>query len=165
VLGINNNDNAVGFYNDAGGNAHAFSYLVSTAKYTEITRPGAVSIAATGINNSDLISGFLVNKFGRTISFLKPHAGNFVLFSVPGASVTQLLGVNNTGKAVGFFQKPGGVTHGLYLDQLSLNWVPVNVPHAPQGTVLNGLNDNNQIVGFYTDGASNTHGVLVTVGP
>jgi hypothetical protein len=165
VLGINDNMVAAGFYNDSTGASHAFTYDVDTAQYTEIVNSGAVSIAATGLNNAGLVSGFLTNKGGRTIAFLKPPMGNFVKFSVVGASITQLLGVNNTGKAVGFFQKPGGVPHGVYLDQLTLNWVPVNDPKGAMGTTLNGLNDNNQIVGFYTDAGGNTHGMLVTVTP
>ena len=84
---------------------------------------------------------------------------------MPGSSVTQLLGVNNTGHAVGFFIGSDNFPHGLYLDPATLNWFPVNDPNGTMGTVLNGLNDKNQLVGFYTDADGNTHGTLVTVAP
>jgi len=166
VLGINKLGNAVGFYNDAGNAPHGYAYQLNTGVFTPINFAGATSTAATGINDSNLICGFFTSKTGRTFAFLKPETGgNGVVFFVPKAPVTQLLGVNNTGHGVGFFVGPDNFPHGLYLDPATLSWVPVNNPAGAQGTVLNGLNDKNQLVGFYTDAAGNTHGMLVTVAP
>ena len=51
LLGINNAGIAVGFYNDANGNAHAYKLNQATGQFTKLTVPGT-AVTATGINNS-----------------------------------------------------------------------------------------------------------------
>ena len=166
VLGINNNDLSVGFYNDAAGNAHAFSYDVGTATYTEIVIAKVMGLGATGINDGGLVCGFLVNSAGGVGGFVRNANGGVVTrFRVPGSASTQLLGINNAGVAVGFYIDHGGLPHGVYYTPSNGNWLPVNDPNGTLGTVVNGINNKNQLVGFYTDSANNTHGMLVTVSP
>ncbi len=166
VLGINNQWNAVGFYNDAANNSHGFEYSVTTGKFTPVVIPGAVSTAATGINNHNLISGSFVNKHQATLGFIKPlTGGNGVRFSVPGSTNTQLLGVNDKGVAVGFYMGSDNFPHGLIYTPSTGVWHTINDPNGAQGTVVNGLNDMHQLVGFYMDAAGNTHGMLVTITP
>jgi hypothetical protein len=162
ALGINDNNIAAGFYNDADGNSHGFAYTVATGKYTEITVPGNVSVAATGINANNLICGFVVDATGKTFGFLKAlSGGNAVEFAAPKSKTTQFLGVNASGSAVGFFVGKGHVPHGVLYNAGSGEWVQVDAPLGAQGTILNGINDNGDIVGFYMDNVGNTHGVLV----
>ena len=166
VLGINGQWNAVGFYNDAAGNSHGFEYSVTTGKFTAVAIPGATSVAATGINNRNLISGFFVNKHKATLGFVKPlTGGNGIRFSVPGSTNTQLLGVNDRGVAVGFYMGADNFPHGLIYTPATGVWHKINDPNGAQGTVVNGLNDMHQLVGFYMDAAGNTHGMLVTIAP
>ena len=164
LLGMNTHKIAAGFYNDANGNSHGYTYTVAGGVFTPVTIPGAVSSAATGINDRDLISGFFTNAEGKTIGFLKPMTGGAgVRFGVPHSSFTQLLGVNNGGMAVGFYVDKNQITHGLLYNPANGQWQTVDDPNGVGGTVVNGLNDKNQLVGFYTDAAGNTHGMLVNV--
>ena len=166
LLGINDSQNAVGFYLDAANNSHGFAYSVSTGRYTPINVPGAVSAAATGINNSNLICGFFTGAT-RTVGFVKPlGGGGDVNFSVPNSPNTSLFGVNNLGQVVGSFVGPSdGLMHGVLYTPSTGVWQQIDDPDGALGTVLNGLNDKNQLVGFYTDAATNVHGLLVTVTP
>lgn len=163
VLGVNNANIAVGFYNDINGAPHGYVFTVKTGAFTPVTVPGSTSSAATGINNVNLICGFFTNANGRTLGFLKPLSGGAAIhFGVPGSNLTQLLGVNASGVAVGFYADNQGETHGILYNPKNGQWVQVDNPNGAMGTVLNGLNDKGQVVGFYTDAAGNTHGMLVT---
>jgi len=166
LLGINKGNVAVGFYNDGNNpsNSHAFSYSVKTTAFTPVKIGGAVSAAATGINTSGQICGFFVNGLQHTVGFVKNATGGVVThFTVPGTTFTQLLGINNHGQAVGFFQGADMVPHGLLYTPGNGAWTQVDDPNGSLGTVVNGVNDVGQLVGFYTDAAGNVHGMLVTV--
>ena len=164
ALGINNNDVAAGFYNDANGVTHPFTYNLSTAAYTTFKIGGATGVAATGINDSNEVSGFYTTSKGSTYGFVRNMTGGVVThFKVPGSSTTQLLGINNAGVAVGFYAGSDMVPHGLYYTPSTGAWTPVNDPNGVMGTVVNGVNNKGQLVGFYTDAAGNVHGMLVNV--
>ena len=166
ALGINNSNVAAGFYVDANGVSHGFTYAVSTAAYTNVNIAKATATAVTGINDNDQQSGFYTNAKGHTLGFVRNSSGGVVTsFTVPGTTFTQLLGINNSGVAVGFYNDANGLPHGLYYTPANGNWIQIDDPNAPMGTVVNGINNNNQLVGFYTDAAGNVHGMIVTVTP
>lgn|SRR5579872_1284812 len=163
LLGINEHNIAVGFYNDANGLPHGYAYTQSIGVFTPITVAHEVSGAATGINNNNLVCGFFTNASGRTLGFLKAlKGGAAIVFAVPGSNVTQFLGVNDSGVAVGVYVDSSGLNHGVVYNPANGQWNTVDDPSGVNGTVLNGINDSNQAVGFYTDAANNTHGTLVT---
>lgn len=61
LLGVNDNNVAVGFYTDSSGNAHPYLYNIGAASYLTINLPGsfnATSAVATGVNNSGVVSGY-----------------------------------------------------------------------------------------------------------
>lgn len=162
VLGVNDSNNAVGFYVDGYGVSHGYSYSVASAKFMPVTINGAMSVTATGINAGNLICGAYVNAKGRTYGFTKPMgSGVTVSFQTPGSTNTQLLGINKQGIAVGFFADANNIDHGLVYNPANGNWVQVDDPNGVGGTVINGLNDKGQAVGFYTDAAGNVHGMLI----
>jgi hypothetical protein len=163
VLGINASQIAAGFYTDANGVAHGFSYTVSNSAYTSIGIAGSTQVFATGINNSNLVCGYFVAARGNQVAFLKPMTGGTAIhFAVPGALVTQFLGVNSAGEAVGFYPMSStGITHGRLYNPANGEWVTLDNPNGVGGTVLNGLNNKGQVVGFYTDAAGNVDGMLV----
>jgi hypothetical protein len=166
ALGINNSNVVAGFYNDANGASHAFTYALSTATYTPLKFGGTVAAAATGINDNGQVCGFYTTAKGSTFGFVRNATGGVVShFKVPGTNFTQLFGINNAGVAVGFYMGSDNVPHGLYYTPATGAWTPVNDPNGVQGTVVNGINNKNQLVGFYTDAAGNTHGMIVTVTP
>lgn len=164
LLGINGSNIAVGFYNDAAGASHGYAYTMKTGVYTPVNVTGAVSDAATGINAHNQICGFFTISGGTTEGFVQTlgNGGIVTTFTVPGAALTQLLGINDSGLAVGFYQNsPADITHGITYNPVNGNWNQLDAPNGIGGTVLNGINDNGEAVGFYTDAAGNVHGLLV----
>jgi hypothetical protein len=163
LLGLNKNQLAVGFYNDVNNNPQGYLYDVKAQTFSPVVVKGAVSDAATGINNNNLMCGFYTPATpARTFAFLQPvSGGNTISFFVPGADVTQFLGVNDKGEAVGFYMTHGK-THGLLYNPANSKWQTIDAPNGKGATTLNGINDKHQVVGFYTDPKTGfTHGLLI----
>lgn len=160
LLGVNNHDLAVGFYNDAKGNSHGYTFSIFGHRFRTVTVKGATSVTATAINNRNDVAGFFTNAAGTTESFLRTGLGRTYKLAFPGASMTQALGVNDFHAVVGVYTVGTGdnaVTHGFI-------WTPLRgfrTVDDPQGigtTTINGVNNAGDIVGFYADAAGNTHG-------
>lgn len=159
LLGVNNHDVAVGFYNDAKGNSHGYTFSIFGHRFRTVTVNGATSVTATAINNRGDIAGFFTDAAGATQSFLR-SGSRVSKLAVPGASMTQALGVNDFREVVGVYTVGSGdnaVTHGF-------TWTPargfrtVDDPQGAGTTTINGVDDFGAIAGFYADGAGNTHG-------
>jgi hypothetical protein len=162
LLGVNQNNIAVGFYNDAAGASHGYTFNANTRHFAPVNVMGAVSDAATGINKHNLVCGFFTKPNRKTDGFLQSlSTGSTIAFHVPNFTNTQFLGVNASGIAVGFYIGADMFPHGVVYNANNGAWVTVNDPYGAMGTTLNGINDKNQIVGFYVDAANNTHGVLI----
>jgi len=162
LLGINNNGVAVGFYNDAKGNSHAYEVNQATSVYTSIKVPGAVSSTASAINNNGDIVGTATDSSKTTSSWLM-HNGHLTAFQFPGGSDTQAFGVNDKDQIVGSYTDGGGVSHGFVLSKPLgpvSHWQSIDDPNGVGSTVVNGINNNGDLVGFYTDAAGNTDGML-----
>jgi hypothetical protein len=175
LAGVNNNNVAAGFYNDAAGNAHGYLYNVATTQFTAIILPAsfnAVSVTATGVNNSGVVSGFYLDTAGNTHGFLD-NAGSFTSYDDPNGNLTNtmFLGLNNNNQVVGSFVGTNGVTNGLVFNVLTNTFQTVDDPNQSStaafnvtGTTINGINDLGQLVGFYSDGTK-VNGVLATATP
>jgi probable HAF family extracellular repeat protein len=160
LLGVNNSGTAVGFYNDAKGNAHGYAYNLETRRFKLIFVNGATSLTAAGINNGGATAGFYTNAQGNTVAFLQYHHGRTVTIAYPGASATQAFGLNDEGEVVGTYTVGTGdnaVTHGF--TWMNGTFTTVNYPGA-SSTTINGVNDEGDIVGFYTDAKGNTDGFV-----
>ena len=165
ALGINNSNVVAGFYADANGVTHGYTYGLSTGAYSVISYAFGDSLAVTGINDSGTTCGSVTTATG-TFGFARNASGGvFTRFEVPGSKNTQLFGINNSGVAVGSYVDSHNMTHGLYYVPATGSWLTVDDPDGVQGTVVNGLNNKNELVGFYTDAAGNVHGMIVTVTP
>jgi probable HAF family extracellular repeat protein len=164
LLGINDAGIAVGFYNDAKGNSHAYTVNQATGKFTAINIPDAVSTTATGINNAGGVVGFFTDSAGQTASFLLVGS-SLTTYQFPSGSDTQALGINDSDQIVGSYLDSKGVMHGFELSKPlgpKSTWLTVDDPHGIGSTVVNGINDAGDLVGFYTDSAGNTDGMLAT---
>jgi hypothetical protein len=163
LIGVNNKDLAVGFYNDTHGDSHGYTYDIATGTFSaDINDPNAVSTVTAAINNSDEIAGFFTDSSGVIHGFIKD--GNvFTTVTAPGATETQLLGLNDKGIADGF-AVIGGVQHGILFDSLTDTFTILDPPGSTS-TTLNGLNDAGDVVGFFVDAAGNTDGTLGTPVP
>jgi len=167
LLGVNDHDIAVGFYNDANGNTHAYTFDVRHNRFSEITPAGITNPTAAGINSRGDIAGFGTDATGdssngQVVGYLLRRDGSVLVLSVPGSSMTQALGINDNDEVVGVYQVGTGssaMTHGF-------TWMPgrgfqtVDDPNGVGATTINGINDKGELVGFYTDSMGNTDGLL-----
>ena len=170
LIGVNDHDIAVGFYNDASGDSHGYTYDIKTGKFSaNIDDPNALSGGSTvtaAINNKGTIVGFYTDTgptsaVGAVIHGFLDKNGVFTTVDAPGAVETELLGINDHGIAVGFDIDANGVTHGVIYNTKTGTFIILDDPNAVGSTVFNGINDKGDIVGFYSDG-TNTHGLLAT---
>jgi CHRD domain len=165
LLGVNDSGVAVGFYNDAKGNAHAYEVNQATGVFTAIKIPGDVSTQATGINNHGDIVGFGTDAQGSTTSWLL-HDGHLTTYQHPGGSDTQAFGVNDHDEIVGTYNDGQGVMHGFTLKSPlgpASHWQTIDDPNGVGTTTVNGVNNNGKLVGFYTtNNGTITHGMLAT---
>jgi hypothetical protein len=162
LLGVNDNDVAVGFYTDANGNNHGYEYNIRSGRFSTVTYQDA-SLTAAAINDRGDVAGFYTNPgSGNTDGFIKVRNQTFIDLAVPGASSTMALGVNNSDEVVGTYTVGSGssaVMHGF-------TWTPqhgfstIDDPHGIGTTTINGVNDFGQLVGFYVDANGNTDGFL-----
>jgi len=178
LLGINNSDVAVGFWTDAADNSHGYELNIGTGKYSSVTDPGApgTSLTAAAINNNGDVAGIYTNPAtGATDGFLKAH-GQFTDLAVPGAVMTQALGVNDHDEVVGTYQTgtlEGARLHGFtwtpaggFTTIEDPNVGPSGFPGVNNGeTTVNGVNDEGVLVGFYLDANGITNGFLAAPRP
>ena len=163
LIGVNNEDLAVGFYNDSQGNSHGYTYNIATKTFSaDINDPLGVSTVTAAINNSDEIAGFFTDAGGVTHGFID-NGGVFSTVDPAGSTETQLLGLNDEGIADGF-AVIGGVQHGIIYNSLTKMFTILD-PAGSTATTFNGINDAGDLVGFFVDAASNTDGVLGTPVP
>ncbi|MBV8884123.1 MAG: PEP-CTERM sorting domain-containing protein [Chroococcidiopsidaceae cyanobacterium CP_BM_RX_35] len=161
LLGVNNSNTAVGFYTDANGNNHGYTYNIGSKTFSaDINAPNAMSTTTAAINNAGLLVGFDTTN-GVTQGFVD-NGGTFTSVNAPGALSTSLLGVNNNGLAVGFDTDAAGAMHGILYDIGTRTFTPLDDPNGIGTTTLNGVNNLGQVVGFYVDSAGNTDGLLAT---
>lgn len=166
LLGVNDHDVAVGFYTDAAGNNHGFTYDIGKNDFDAVNVSGFTSVTATAINNKGDVAGFVQNG-GVDEGFLKDDGKVELLAGPKGAVSVQALGVNNDDDVVGSFTDATGATHGFLFNAQSKSYTTIDDPNGVKGptamTVVNGLNDKGQLVGFYLDAAGNTDGMLIQV--
>jgi MYXO-CTERM domain-containing protein len=166
LLGVNDSNIAVGFYTDAGGVTHGYTYNIGTNTFSaNIDDPNAAgNTTAAAINNAGQIAGFYTDAGGITHGFIDT-GGTFKTLDAPGATNTSLLGLNNSGEAVGFDIDAAMNMHGVVCPIGILTCVEMDDPNGIGTTTFNGVNDKGQIVGFYVNGADNTIGLLANPVP
>jgi hypothetical protein len=164
LLGVNDHNKAVGFYVDAAGNSHGFSYDIRDNSFSPVTVEGGSSVTAAGINNRGDIAGFFTNPAGVVQSFLQLHDGQTITFAAPGATSTTATGVNDEGEVVGVYTVGSGSTAALhgFTWTIKHGFQTIDDPNGVGTTTVNGVNDHGDLVGFYVDSAGNTDGMLVT---
>lgn len=165
LLGINDSDVAVGFYEDQGKD-EPFEFEILTKFFVPLHPPGAVSAEATAINGKGDAAGFemLSNGTIRSWVWINPL---YTTFSYPKAKWTKALGINWQDQIVGEYQDSTGKTHGFVLSYVvhakhARLWQSVDDPNAGRTTVVSSLNNHDEIAGWYVDASGHTHGFIAT---
>jgi hypothetical protein len=169
LLGVNDHNIAVGFYNNGAGLSRGYTYNIKTGAFKLVTEPGAPTggkapnLSANAINNAGDVAGDYTTSGGTVDAFLKLAGGVFHKIAVPGASSTVALGVNDNETVVGFYTDGTGgaaTTHGFIWRIGGSLTTNVDDPNGIGATTLNGINNEGDIVGFYVDSKGNTDGIL-----
>jgi hypothetical protein len=168
TLGINNNGDIVGYYNDGTGAEHglfrAWTGYGNRGNYVSIDPKGAVNTIAEGINDSDLAVGYFQGADGSLHGFSYSVASQvFTPIDFNGATSTAVLGVNNIGEMVGYYIDTAGKRHG-FIRSAAGQYATIDDANAGAGgTLVGGINNFGEIVGWYT--AANGHDASFTGAP
>jgi hypothetical protein len=152
LLGQNDMGQASGYYSMSPNNSTPDTPYVYNelggGVFQTIFIPAAVGGAqATGVNNSQQISGFYIDSAGVNHGFLL-NFGLLVTLDAPGSTFTQALGLNNKGQVVGQYMDAAGLTHGFVWTSKG-GFVTIDEPNGIGTTIVNGINDLGVLVGFY----------------
>ena len=145
LLGVNNAGTAAGYWTDAAGNFHPFTWV--PGKFTPVSFAGEVSAQATDVNNAGMVAGFNMTSPTTSEGFLD-KSGHFTFLQFPGSVFTQALGLNNAGQVVGSYLDTAGNTHGFVYTIATGIFLEVNDPLGINTTVINGINDQGQMSAF-----------------
>jgi hypothetical protein len=162
LLGVNDADIAVGFWTDAKGNPHGYTYSIAQRRFHSVIIPGGISDMATGINDAGAVSGFYTGPGGVTRAFVKGPGGRITRLTFPGAASTQAFGINDLGEVVGTYLTGSGDNAKSF----GFSWTrragfrSITAPGGRGRTTINGVNDAGDLVGFYVGPAGRTNGLL-----
>jgi Cu/Zn superoxide dismutase len=179
LLGINNDGTIAGYFGSgAAGHPNQGYRLLPPhghGSYQGENFPGAVQTQVTGLNNTGVTVGFwssmnnasMVNdNSGFWALGGQFHNANFPAGSPASPPVDQLLGVNDSGVAVGFWTDANGNNHGYTVNVNTGTFGAVTDPSAPGASLTAAaINSGGGIAGFYTNPANgNTDGFLASGG-
>lgn len=173
ILGVNNGGTIVGYYGSGtlpdhpnkGILLNAGVGLPATLTINSENVPGSAQTQVVGINNlaHPTTVGFWVNSTGANFGFAD-IGGVFTTVADPATTgaVNQLLGVNNSNVAAGFYTDAAGNNHAYLYNIGTATFSPIILPSSfnAVSTTAAGVNNAGVVVGFYTDGAGNTHGFI-----
>jgi probable HAF family extracellular repeat protein len=175
ALGINDNGVIVGQFVNAAGVTPGFIYDGTT--YTTVT-PTAQSTVTNlqGVNTQGTAVGFYSEGDGGTVQhgFSYDMGSKAVtLLADPataritsgGLALTQFLGVNDSGQAVGYYQTTNGSQYGFLYDLTSETYTFVDDSDAApvagvQVTQITGIDNAGEITGFFVDSSGAQHGFV-----
>ena len=173
LLGINNEGEIAGYFG-SGNAGHPNKGYAITAPYSQgnfinDNFPHSVQTQVTGLNDFGVTVGFFSTQNGATpaddnnFGFWSDH-GRFHKVDFPTKNnanppVNQLLGVSDTGWAVGFYTDSKGNAHGYAYNLNAGFFKPVTVSGATSLTAA-AVNDSSTIAGFYTNAKGATDGFV-----
>jgi len=171
LLGINNHDKIVGYYG-SGVHGHPNKGYVlvppyGVSSYRLENYPGSAQTEVTGLNDTGVSVGFYSRSNKPNPSqnaylgfYLKNGRYHPVAFPTGNNSVpafNELLGVNNSGLAVGNFTDSVGLSHGYLFNINTHKYARIIVSGATSLTAT-AINAGGSVVGYYT----NTSGKVVS---
>jgi hypothetical protein len=162
ALGINDQRTAVGYCGSGAVGHPSQGYAAvppfEKKNFTSENYPGSTQTQVTAINGLGDTAGLRVDSGGVVRGFIEWN-GVFTSYADPNAAGgTEILGLNDSGIAVGFYTDASGVRYAFTLNQATGQFTPVTPPDATNVTA-SALNDDGDLVGFYWAG-SQTIGFL-----
>jgi hypothetical protein len=176
LLGINDHAKIVGYFG-SGAHGHPNKGYVLHPPYHQLDYrnqnfPGSKQTQVTGLNNLGVTVGFYStqntvsgsdNNFGYyAINGKHFHKVNFPAKHPASPPIDQLLGVNDSGLAVGFFVDSAGNSHG-YLYNIHTNKYTSVKPSVAGVTseAATGINDADSVVGVFTNSTGQVLGFFI----
>jgi uncharacterized membrane protein len=156
VIGVNEDQDTVGFFVDAKGATHGF--IRDEGHFKVVAFPNTTFNQLLGVNDLEQAAGYWQDLAGNFHPYTWDDNGHvFQSILIPGSVSAQATGINNRQSVSGFFIDSKGVNHGFALIHGGL--VQLDVPGSTLTQAL-GLNNHDDVVGFYVDAANLTHGFL-----
>jgi hypothetical protein len=174
LLGINDADQIAGYFGSgaAGHPNKGYQLLLPPAAhihYVNENFPHSVQTQVTGLNNKGVTVGFwssmnnasMVNDNHGFVEFDgRFRNADFPTGSPASPPVDQLLGINDSNIAVGFYVDAAGTSHGYEYNLGSNRFTQINEPSM--GLTAAAINDSNDVAGFYVNFAGVTDGFFLT---
>jgi len=183
ALGINDKGNIVGQYTTAGTTPGFFISDSAGNNLVTINAPaGPDTVNAQGVNDNGLIVGFYLGTDGQVHGFMAdvgtamggmltgtPIADPAIppVMGEPGATFvfSQVLGINDSGIAVGYYGDSTTSQHGFLYDTKTGKYTFVDNPsegfnNGVEVTQITGITNSGEITGFYTDANGVAHGFV-----
>ena len=161
LLGINSHNVISGYFGSGAAGHPNKGYLIQApygqANYANENYPGSAQTQVVGLNNLGDTTGFWASKAGANNGFVEWN-GAFETLNDPSlpptkGAVDQLLGINDHGVAVGFYNDSTGHAHAYEVNQATQVYTAINVAGASASTAT-GINNNGDITGFATSGGN-----------
>ena len=172
LLGINNRSQIAGYFGSGAEGHPNKGYVLSlghASSFTNENFPTGIQTQVIGINDTGVSVGFWStqntksmanNNFGFYDWHGQFHSVNFPTRNMAKPPVNQLLGVNDSGIAVGFYMGAKGMAHS-YAYSIRGGWFHrIRIPGAIS-TTASGINNRGDIAGFYTGRGGVTRGFLL----
>jgi hypothetical protein len=173
LLGINNEGVIAGYFGSGAQNHPNKGYVLFPQYYlnyfADENYPNSVQTQVTAINDGGLYVGFwsdqdTANMSNDNFGFYKArgkfHNVNFPTNNNSNPPVNQLLGVNDSSIAVGFYNDSGGNSHGYKYNINTHHFAALVLPNTVTSDTAAAINNRGDIAGFATIGG-NTEGFLL----
>jgi hypothetical protein len=172
LLGINNKGQIAGYFGSGAAGHPNKGYEISAPyaqnDFQSENFPGSAQTQITGLNDDGIEVGFFStqnkanlsdNNFGFWRSNGKYHEVNYPTKNNSAPPVNQLLGINDTGTAVGFYNDSAGNSHGYAYNIKTGKFKLVTVAGATSLTAA-AINDKGDVAGFFTGSGGAVDGFL-----
>jgi len=166
AYGLNDFDRVVGAYDhdrNELGILTTSAYLWSQRSgYTTFDAPGAAGLTiAWGVNKALVAVGVYADAALIYHGFVRARDGSVTTLDYPGSPYTQLMGINDRGDIVGFYQDPADYVLKGFLYRGG-EFQPVSPPDAAYGSYPYRITNDGRIVGWYIDGSGRVSSFLAT---
>jgi hypothetical protein len=173
LLGINNAGKIAGYFGSGAQGHPNKGYEISPpygqGNFKSENFPHSVQTQVTGLNTKTYTVGFFstqnnANGVNNNFGFYAVNGRHFRKVDFPvkhpaSPPVDQLLGINNSDIAVGFFATASGTTQGYIYDIHHHKFFTLKVRGT--STAATGINDSGSICGFFTNSKGVTAGFFL----